>query len=70
MHCLKQLAKATEGFTGGEIRFAFFDALFEAFEDNGEPDDLGIARVLAGSVPLSKLMAEPIQQLRSWARHQ
>jgi hypothetical protein len=66
---LKQLAKATEGFTGGEIRFAFFDALFEAFEAEAEPDDLGIARVLAGSVPLSKLMAEPIQQLRQWARN-
>ena len=66
---LKHLAKATEGFTGGEIRFAFFDALFEAFEDNAEPNDLGIARVLGGSVPLSKLMAEPIQQLRQWARN-
>jgi len=65
---LKQLAKATEGFTGGEIRCAFFDALYEAFEAGGKPDDLGVASVLAGCVPLSKMMAEPVQQLRQWAK--
>lgn len=66
---LKQLAQATDGFTGAEIRGVFFDALYEAFEDDAEPDDLGIARVLTGCVPLSRMMAEPIQHLRSWARN-
>lgn len=57
-----------DGFTGGEIRFAFSDALFEAFEAEAEPDDLSIAQVLTGCVPLSKMMPQPIQQLRGWAR--
>lgn len=62
---LKQLAKITEGFTGAEIRAAFFDALFRAFEEDGEPTDLHIATALTDFVPLSKLMAEQIQGLRS-----
>lgn len=64
---IKQLAKATEGFTGAEIRATFFDALFAAFEEEGEPTDLHIAQVLTDIVPLSKLMAEQISGLRKWA---
>jgi hypothetical protein len=57
-----------EGFTGAEIRAAFFDALFAAFEEEGEPTDLHIATALTDFVPLSKLMAEQIQGLRSWSK--
>lgn len=65
---LPRLAEATDGLTGAEIRSAFFDALFNAFEDDGEPDDLGIKRVLEGFVPLSRMMAEPIRTLRQWSK--
>jgi SpoVK/Ycf46/Vps4 family AAA+-type ATPase len=65
---IQQLAKMTDGFTGGEIRCAFFDAMFEAFEGDDEPTDLYIAEVLTAFVPLSKLMAEPINELRAWSK--
>ena len=65
---LKQLAKITEGHTGAEIRAVFFDALFTAFEEEGEPTDLHIALCLTEFVPLSKLMAEQINGLRSWSK--
>src|SRR3954470_9080069 len=63
-----QFSRITDGFTGAEIRAVFFDAMFEAFESEDEPTDLYIAEVLNGFVPLSKLMAEPINELRSWSK--
>ena len=64
-----QLAKATEGLTGSEIENVFIEALYLAFDaGEKEPTDLDIARVLTEFVPLSKLMAEQIGGLRSWAK--
>src|ERR1039458_462127 len=63
-----QLAKATEGLTGSEIENVFIEALYLAFDVEKEPTDLDIARVLTEFVPLSKLMAEQIGALRSWAK--
>ena len=37
-------------------------------DKNTQPSDLNIARVLNDLVPLSKLMAEQITALRSWAK--
>jgi hypothetical protein len=42
--------------------------LFAAFDQEREPTDLTIAQVLVDFVPLSKLMAEQINALRSWAK--
>ena len=63
-----QLAKATEGLTGSEIENVFIEALYLAFDSEKEPTDLDIARVLTEFVPLSKLMAEQIGGLRTWAK--
>ncbi len=63
-----QLAKATEGLTGSEIENVFVEALYLAFDREKEPTDLDIAKVLVDFVPLSKLMAEQITGLRSWAK--
>jgi SpoVK/Ycf46/Vps4 family AAA+-type ATPase len=63
-----QLAKATEGLTGSEIENAFVEALYQAFDEEKEPTDLDIAGVLTEFVPLSKLMAEQIGSLRTWAK--
>jgi SpoVK/Ycf46/Vps4 family AAA+-type ATPase len=68
-----QLAKATEGLTGSEIENVFIEALYLAFDSGGEaggkePTDLDIASVLTEFVPLSKLMAEQIGSLRTWAK--
>jgi len=65
---LVQLARMTEGLTGSEIEAVFVEALFEGFDQGKEPTDLTIARVMNGFVPLSKLMAEPIENLRKWAK--
>ncbi len=63
-----QLARATDGLTGSEIENAFIEALYAAFDEEAEPTDLTIARVLTEFVPLSKLMAEQISGLRNWAK--
>lgn len=63
-----QLARITDGLTGSEIEQAFVDALYQAFDQEEEPTDLTIAGVLNDLVPLSKLMAEQIGALRTWAK--
>ena len=65
---LVALAKATDGLTGSEIEQVFVEALFWGFEQEKEPTDLTIAQVLTEFVPLSKLMAEHISQMRTWAK--
>lgn len=65
---LIQLARMTEGLTGSEIEAVFVEALFDGFDQKKEPEDLTIANVLTGFVPLSKTMSEPIEGLRKWAK--
>jgi len=64
----RQLAKVTDGLTGSEIEAVFIEALYQAFDDDKEPTDLTVARVLTEFVPLSKTMAEQITGLRNWAK--
>ena len=65
---LRQLARATESFTGSEIEQVFIEALYRAFEQEQEPTDLTIGEVLVDFVPLSKLMGESMTALRTWAK--
>jgi hypothetical protein len=65
---IRQLAKATEAFTGSEIEQVFIEALYRAFEQEQEPTDLTIGTVLVDFVPLSKLMGESMTALRTWAK--
>jgi SpoVK/Ycf46/Vps4 family AAA+-type ATPase len=65
---LAQLAKATDAFTGSEIEQVFVEALYRAFDQDSEPTDLTIGEVLVDFVPLSRLMAEQINALRTWAK--
>jgi SpoVK/Ycf46/Vps4 family AAA+-type ATPase len=64
---LVQLARATDGLTGSEIESVFVESLYQAFDEDSEPTDLTVARVLTDLVPLSKLMPEQIAGLRTWA---
>jgi len=50
---LVQLARATEGLTGNEIENAFVESLYQAFDEESEPTDLTVARVLTNLVPLA-----------------
>jgi hypothetical protein len=63
-----QLARASDGLTGSEIEAVFVESLYTGFDRNAEPTDLDIARVLTDFVPLSKMMAEQITGLRTWAK--
>ena len=54
--------------TGSEIENVFIEALYLAFDMEKEPTDLDLARFLTEFVLLSKLMAEQITGLRSWAK--
>jgi AAA+ superfamily predicted ATPase len=65
---VSQLAKVTEGFTGSEIEQVFIEGLYRAFDREQEPNDLTIGEVLVDFVPLSKLMAEQMSALRTWAK--
>jgi ATP-dependent 26S proteasome regulatory subunit len=65
---LRQLAKATDGFTGSEIEQVFVEALYRAFDLGEEPIDLTIGLALTEFVPLSKLMVEQLSGLRSWSK--
>jgi hypothetical protein len=65
---LDQLARASDGMTGAEIESAFVEALYAGFDQEREPTELDIARVLTATMPLSKLMAEQVNSLRAWAK--
>jgi hypothetical protein len=60
--------KATDGLIGSEIKQVFVEALFCGFDQEKEPKDFSIAQVLTEFVPLSKLMAEQISGLKTWAK--
>jgi AAA+ superfamily predicted ATPase len=64
---LRQLAKSTDGFTGSEIEQVFVEALYRAFEREAEPTDLTVGEALTDFVPLSKMMAEEVNGLRTWS---
>ena len=64
---LQLLAKSSEGLTGAEIEAVFLEAMFAAFERDGEPSELDVAASMNSFVPLSKLMAEQIAGLKQWS---
>jgi SpoVK/Ycf46/Vps4 family AAA+-type ATPase len=65
---LGALAKATDGFTGAEIEGAYGEALHEAFADGREPTAADIQSAIATTTPVSKLMEERIDALRTWSK--
>jgi AAA+ superfamily predicted ATPase len=64
----KDLIKLTVGCTGAEIEALWCDSLYTAFEDGREPNVLDVAGQMEDFYPLSKLMAEDVQQLRKWGK--
>lgn len=64
---LKQLANATEDWTGAEVEALFREALYAAFDAGGEPTTELLLELSKDTVPLSKTMAEQITHLRNWA---
>ena len=64
---LKELAKASEGFSGAEIEQALISAMYEAFAQDREFTHLDILAAMKATKPLSHTMKEQVTALRHWA---
>jgi len=66
---LKSLIEASRGFSGAEIEQAIISSMYDAFADNErEINSADILKSLKETYPLSKTMADRIDELRQWAR--
>jgi SpoVK/Ycf46/Vps4 family AAA+-type ATPase len=64
---LEALAAAGDGFSGAELEQALVSAMYAAFNEDREVMTKDILAELAGTKPLSVVMAEKVQALRAWA---
>lgn len=64
---LKGLAKATEGFSGAEIEQVVVGGLFLAFDAARDLQQKDLLAEAKATVPLSVMMSEEIDELRTWA---
>ncbi len=62
------IAKASAGYSGAEIEQVVVGALNEAFDKGREIKTEDILKEIERQVPLSRMMAEEIAELRNWAR--
>ena len=65
---LKTLAKATAGFSGAEIEQVVVGALYLAFDAGRELTMKDLQAEAKAVVPLSVMMSEEIDELRTWAQ--
>ncbi len=64
---LKELAKATDGFSGAEIEMVVVGGLYAAFDKGQELTQDDLLAEAKSQVPLSVMMKEEIDELRTWA---
>ena len=64
----EQLTKVCEGFSGAEIEQGLISAMYEAFAQGREFNQLDIIAAIRATLPLSKTMSEQVTALRDWAR--
>ena len=57
-----------EGFSGAEIEQAVVEALYHAFGEGKELEQVHLERAIAETLPLATTMKEDIARLREWAR--
>lgn len=65
---LDVLAEKSEGFSGAEIEQIVAAALLNAFDDDREVKQADLIKECEAMVPLSVMMAEEIDELRTWAK--
>lgn len=65
---LKNLAKASDGFSGAEIEQVVIGGLYVAFDADRELAQKDLIAEAKTLVPLSVMMAEEIEELRTWAK--
>ncbi len=59
---------SSEGLSGAEIEQAVIAGLYEAFDANRPLAMNDLLEVLNDTVPLSTMMSEELEALRTWAR--
>lgn len=64
---IKQIAEATEGFSGAELEAVVVGSLYHAFDKGRDVTTKDLLDEAKAQVPLSRMMAEDIALLRSWA---
>jgi SpoVK/Ycf46/Vps4 family AAA+-type ATPase len=64
-----QLVAAAEGFTGAEIEQAVISGLYGAFAEKAECTTEHILAAVHATRPLSVVMREHVERLRSWAQN-
>ncbi len=65
---LDQLSNVSDGFSGAEIEQALIAAMYEAFAQDREFNQLDIISAVKSTTPLSRTMTEQVTALRDWAR--
>jgi SpoVK/Ycf46/Vps4 family AAA+-type ATPase len=65
---LEPLAASSERLTGAELEQAVGAALYSAFAEGRELDDMDLARAIDETVPIYDTYEERIKELRDWAR--
>jgi SpoVK/Ycf46/Vps4 family AAA+-type ATPase len=64
---LERLAAVSDGFSGAELEQAVVSALYNANATQQRPSAAHVLREIQATRPLSRVMAERIEQLRDWA---
>ena len=64
---IEQLSKRAEGFSGAEIEQAILEAMFSAFAEGREVNQVDVLKAMDQTVPLSVTRSEAIDALRHWA---
>ena len=64
---IDDLADASKDLTGSEIEQSITSGLFHAFSEKRELTTEDLVKAISETHPLSSLMAEKIEALRSWA---
>ena len=65
---LAALAAASDGYSGAEIEQTVVSSLYDAAGSGTPPDQATLLNALQQTRPLSVLMREQVQALRTWAR--
>ncbi len=65
---LARLVASSAGFSGAEIEQVVIGSLLAAFDQDREVKQTDLHHEIEASVPLSVMMAEEIDELRTWAR--
>ncbi len=68
LYDIDTLAEAADGFSGAELEHAVVSGLYTAHAEQRALTNDDVVEAIRDTRPLSVMMAEPIQQLRAWAR--